>query len=961
MKTLLFSSAIAPFVAAASCFGMIPAAASTPSKRQISYRSHGLKSLAILFLMLNALSADTFGLFTYTDNGTSITIVGYPYDAVGAVVVPATIIGKPVTNIGDNAFYACRGLTSVTIPGSVTGIGNSAFGFCSGLTSATIPASVTSIGVTAFFDCTGLTSIIVDASNPNYSSLDGVLFDKSKTSLIQCPAGLNGSIAIPSSVTSICDWSFDGCAGLTNVAIPAGVTSIGYRSFHGCTGLASVTIPIGVEIGEKAFSGCTGLTSVSIPEGVTEIGFDAFSGCTGLVSVTIPSSVTIIGSGLFSGCTGLSSITIPSSVTSIGGFAFAGCTGLTSITIPSSVTAIGYGAFDSCIGLTSMTIPASVTWIGTYAFNGCTGLASIMVDVSSPNYSSLDGVLFNKSKTSLIRCPPAGLNGSYSIPSSVTEIGESAFFGCTGLTSLAIPSSVTNIENYSNAFSSCTGLTSITVDAANPNYSSLNGVLFNKSKTSLIKCPAGFIGSYSIPSNVTLIESYAFVNCLGLTGVTIPASVTIIGSYAFSGCSGLTIIMVDAANTNYSSQGGVLFNKSKTLLIQCPPAGLNGSYAIPGSVTYIGSNSFYGCSGLTAVNIPGSVTRIGQGAFSGCTGLVNVTIPSSVIYLDDGIFFDCTGLTSVALPSSLQSIGSSVFRGCTGLTVVTIPGSVTSISDMAFSGCSNLMRVLFLGSAPQVSWSAFEFVASGFAVYYHDGALGFTTPVWKEYPSFPLEADNDGDGWTNYEEIVIHGTTPSLWDTDGDGVKDSMDALPLNSMETLDSDHDGTGDNTDTDDDGDGYTDEDEINIHGTNPKRADSDGDGLSDPQEIQTHLTNPNLADTDSDGLSDGAEVNTHGTLPKVGDTDSDGFLDGYEVLTGKSPLNNLDKPALVAEARTAIEFTFPSAIGKSYRIEDSLDLKSWTTVESGIAGNGAVIQRFYTTRNVPKRYFRVEEDSP
>ncbi len=182
----------------------------------------------------------------------------------------------------------------------------------------------------------------------------------------------------------------------------------------------------------------------------------------------------------------------------------------------------------------------------------------------------------------------------------------------------------------------------------------------------------------------------------------------------------------------------------------------------------------------------------------------------------------------------------------------------------------------------------------------------------------PDTNDTDSDGWTNYEEIVIHGTNPALPDTD-------------------------------------------EINIHGTNPKRADSDGDGLTDPAEIQTHLTNPNIADTDNDGLSDGAEINTHGTNPKDGDSDDDGFLDGYEVLTGKLPPDPLDKPALVAEARTAIEFVFPAAIGKTYRIEDSTDLVTWGTVESGIVGTGGQILRFYTTRNMPKRYFRVEEDSP
>lgn len=225
----------------------------------------------------------------------------------------------------------------------------------------------------------------------------------------------------------------------------------------------------------------------------------------------------------------------------------------------------------------------------------------------------------------------------------------------------------------------------------------------------------------------------------------------------------------------------------------------------------------------------------------------------------------------------------------------------------------------------------------------------------------PDTNDPDDDGFTNFEEIVIHGTNPALPDTDGDDVKDSKDAFPLDPAETLDTDDDGTGDNADTDDDGDGLSDTDEITIHGTNPKRADSDGDGLSDPSEIQTHLTNPNIADTDSDGLSDGAEVNTHGTNPKDGDSDDDGFLDGYEVLTGKLPLNPLSKPALVAEARTAIEFVFPAAIGKIYRIEDSTDLVIWGTVESGIVGAGGQVQRFYSILNVPKRYFRVEEDAP
>jgi uncharacterized repeat protein (TIGR02543 family) len=225
----------------------------------------------------------------------------------------------------------------------------------------------------------------------------------------------------------------------------------------------------------------------------------------------------------------------------------------------------------------------------------------------------------------------------------------------------------------------------------------------------------------------------------------------------------------------------------------------------------------------------------------------------------------------------------------------------------------------------------------------------------------PDTNDTDGDGLTNYQEIVEYGTNPTKQDTDNDGVKDAVDAFPLDIAEWLDTDHDGTGDNADLDDDGDGLSDADEINTYGTNPKLADSDGDGLSDLDELQVYTTNPLVADTDSDGLTDGAEVNTYHTLPKVADTDGDGFFDGYEVLTGHLPLVATDKPALVAEVRTAVEFTFPAASGKTYRIEASLDLATWATVEDGIAGNGAVIQRFYTTRNMPMRYFRVEESGP
>ena len=277
-----------------------------------------------------------------------------------------------------------------------------------------------------------------------------------------------------------------------------GTANSTFSSFFGDdnTSVTSVVIPVSVtSIGDFAFFDCTALTSVTfvLTSSVTSIGNHAFDGCTSLTSITIPNSVISIGNYVFYRCTSLTSITIGNSVTSIGNYVFAYCTSLTSITIPNSVTKFGIYAFAYCTSLTSVTIGNSVTSIGRRAFDDCTSLASISVDSANNNFSSAEGVLFNKDKTTLVQYPPSKTGITYTIPSSVTSIGDFAFWGCTYLTSVTIPAIVTSIGGF--AFFDCTALTSITIP--NSVISIGNNAFYGCTSLVTVYLPAQFADTYT--------------------------------------------------------------------------------------------------------------------------------------------------------------------------------------------------------------------------------------------------------------------------------------------------------------------------------------------------------------------------------------------------------------------------------------------------------------------------------
>jgi len=260
-------------------------------------------------------------------NADKTTLLFCPVEITGNYTIP-----NGVNSIGVRAFFNCASLTGITIPNTVVSIGEMAFNSCNSLTDVIIPNSVTSIGELAF-NSTSLTSINVDADNATYSSDNGVLYNKSKTILIQYPRGKTGAFIIPDNVTSIGKYAFNSCNSLTTVTIPDSVTSIGEAAFINCNGLASISIPSSViSIGDGSFALCTSLKSVTIPNAVTIIGDYAFQDCKNLTSIALPISIKSINKGTFYRCTGLTSVSIPSSVTSIDNFVFTGCTSLTSVT-----------------------------------------------------------------------------------------------------------------------------------------------------------------------------------------------------------------------------------------------------------------------------------------------------------------------------------------------------------------------------------------------------------------------------------------------------------------------------------------------------------------------------------------------------------------------------------------------------------------------------------------------------
>ena len=571
-------------------------------------------------------------------------------------------------------------------------------------------------------------------------------------------------IVIGDEVTSIGEWAFSGCTGLSSITIPNNVTSISRSAFSSCSGLSTVEFHC-TEIG-SCFSGLKSINKIVIGDEVTSIGKLAFSSCSGLTSVIIPNSVTSIGESAFSSCSGLTSVIIPNSVTSIGESAFSGCSGLTSVIISNSVTSIGESAFKDCSGLTYVKIPNSVTSIGKAAFSGCSGLNSITIsnNLSSINQKTFEGC--------------SGLT-SVTIPNSMTSIGGQAFYGCSGLNTVIIGSGVTSIASdaflwgytvigmpvlipikktiwLTNTPPSGYGYVEGSVNyVSNDKFSSLentmkydylssyfevDGVRYVPINISERTCDAidcvydesvadtkiaSTVLYKGITMNVKNINPYlaynnkyiktvkididgelgdnAFADCSNLEIFTYGEKIHRIGKGAFSGCSSLT---------------SLLFMKKTTLT--------NALY-ISKNVNSVDDYAFKGCEAIKNVILMDSDTELKLGAnniidekkygtgtplFSDCP-LDSVYIGRNIDYNTDqkhgySPFYRNTSLRAVKITDGETEISENEFYGCSNLQHIIFGDGVTTIGNWAFSGCSSLKYFAFGTQVKTIGQEAFS-------------------------------------------------------------------------------------------------------------------------------------------------------------------------------------------------------------------------------------------------------------
>lgn len=670
---------------------------------------------------------------------TEISYWGFSFSNISQV--STLILPNTLVKIGDNAFCG-GGFTSLEIPESVKYL--CGFANCQNLKEIKIPKSVQKIGPSAFGSCLNLVKAVIEAE------VDTI------------PVGLFAEchelqeVTLPSSAKVFASQifgagAFSGCSKLKQITLPENLTTIGSATFQR-TGFESVTLPESVtEIGASAFANCRMLKSIDLPENLTVLNYGIFENCISLESIKIPDKVTAIlsvyswGGGCFYGCSSLKSVTFGKSLKTIGDAAFYLCENLTEINLSAPIDSIGENAFNSCKNLRTVNIGSALTKISPTAFKDCNNIEAFNLDSGNSAFCSVDGCIYDRAKTRLIMVPPA-IKGSINLPAGVKEIGDYAFSGCKNITEINIPDGVTRIGN--EAMKGCEGLTGIklpetleeigynalagtkidklyipasvnklgngfcdqdylkafTVAEGNKTYSSLDGLLFDSKKETLIRVPGGMEGNLKLPDCVLTL-----------------------GSGSLAGCKAISDIK---------------FN---------------------GNLKKIEASAIANCTSLTSLSIPDNVTEISTYAFYNCGNLKEIKFPENLKVFNEGICMLCTSLSKFNFPASLETVMGYAFGNC-AIETLEIPATVKELKNGSFNDCSSLRKIIFLGATDMNdAWvfgncnaidsvlcystvpSKAHIVAFGGGDVYSKGIL--------MVPEEAIDAYKNSEGWRKFQNI----------------------------------------------------------------------------------------------------------------------------------------------------------------------------------------------------------------
>ena len=752
---------------------------------------------------------------------------------------------ESLTTIGGDAFKECSKLTSIDIPNKVTKLNDNTFANCTSLKNVSIGSGCTSISTTAFFGASSIDRITVSEDNKNFTAVDGVLYNKDMTTLVLYPKNCSGEFAVPDTVTTIADYAFDNSPNITKVIIGANVKTIDASAFRNCKSLETVIFKdsdtIKKTIGDYAFYNCPALSKVDFGNAVKSIGSYSFAVNKLIESIEFPDSLESIGFGAFTTYTDgyrgsyvenkLKSVKFGKGLKTIGYYAFYFNRKLTNIEFTGeNLTSIGSYAFQDCDSLTELNLKGNGETVINYsAFYHNDALKKISLagiktidNYAFQNCGNLNSVNFGEGLLSIgsyafYNCPNIE---TVSLPESLTTINSGAFRECSKLTSIDIPNKVTKLND--NTFANCTSLKNVSIGSGctsisstafldsnaiekiivagdNANYSSVDGALLNKEKTSIILYPKSKSGEFVIPDTVTSISDHAFDNIPNLTKVTIGANVKTIGASAFQNCNSLETVIFKDSDTTKKTIGEYAFyncpalskvdfgNAVKTIgnhsfavnksieSIEFPDSlesigdnafttytddyssyvenklksvkfgkglktiGDNAFYCnrkltnivfTGENLTSIGSYAFEDCDSLTELNLKGNgetvidscafcgndalkkislagIKTIDNNAFKNCGDLNSVNFGEGLLSIGSYAFYNCPNIETVSLPESLTTINNGAFEKCSKLTSIDIPNKVTKLNDRTFANCTSLKNVSIGSGCTSISTKAF--------------------------------------------------------------------------------------------------------------------------------------------------------------------------------------------------------------------------------------------------------------